>query len=60
MPFGPKNAPAYFQDMMNKMQPHLLFKKVFVFFDDIVVFSSTLAEVLANTREVLDCLDAND
>lgn len=29
-----------------------------MFFDGIVLFCSTLEEVLANTREVLDCLDA--
>lgn len=38
MPFGPKNAPAVFQQMMNRALGKLLYKKACVYLDDIIVW----------------------
>jgi orotate phosphoribosyltransferase-like protein len=56
MPFGPKNAPAVFQQMMNRALGKLLYKKACVYLDDIIVWGKTFEEVLQNTEEVIKCL----
>ena len=51
MPFGLKNAPALFQHLMNKVLMGREF--VAVYLDDIIVFSDTSADHLAQLKQVL-------
>jgi len=56
MSFGLTDAPNTFQGAMNTTLRPLLHKCVIVFFDDILVFSSSLADHLCHLRQVLDLL----
>lgn len=56
MPFGPKNAPSLFQMMMNSTVGNLLYKTCCAYLDDLIVWGSTLKEVLQRTEEIINKL----
>lgn len=59
MPFGPRNAPAVFQSMMNRTLGDALYHYALVYLDDIIVWGSTVEEVLQRTKTIISKLEAN-
>lgn len=59
MPLGLTNAPAVFQCLVNDALRDLLNKTVFVYLDDILIFSGSMKEHVAHVREVLKRLLEN-
>jgi Reverse transcriptase (RNA-dependent DNA polymerase) len=56
MPFGLKNAPAFFQRMMTKLLGDLIGKICLVYIDDVVIWGDTAEECLANVQRVVRLL----
>ena len=59
MPFGLTNAPAVFQGLVNDVLRDLLNVCVFVYLDDILVFSKSEQEHVVHVRQVLQRLLEN-
>ena len=59
MPFGLTNAPAVFQCLVNDVLRDMLGRFVFVYLDDILIFSQSQAEHIQHVRQVLQRLLEN-
>lgn len=58
-PFGLTNAPAVFQNLINDILRDYLNRFVFVYLDDILIFSRSVDEHVTHVRQVLSCLLEN-
>lgn len=59
LPFGLTNAPAVFQCLVNDVLRDMINKFVFVYLDDILIFSRSLTEHTSHVRKVLQRLLEN-
>ena len=60
MPFGLKNAPYYFCRLMDKILGKYVGKFIYIYIDDIVVYSKTKEEHLYHLKLVFEALRAAD
>ena len=60
MPFGLTNAPAVFQALINDVLRDMLDRFVFVYLDDILIFSKNPSEHVQHVRQVLTRLLKNN
>ena len=56
MPFGPTNAPATFQHAMNEVFDGMIGKGLYVYIDDVTIYSATFDEHMALLQEFLSHL----
>ena len=56
MPFGLANAPATFQNMMNKIFKDMFNLRVVIYLDDILIYSENEQDHVALVKRVLDRL----
>ncbi len=59
MPFGLSNSPAVFQALINDMLRDMVDQFIYVYLDDILIFSSSLQEHVQHVRRVLQRLLEN-
>ena len=56
MPFGLHGAAQRLCRLMDKVVPHRLREKIFVYLDDLLVVSSTFEEHMDLLKELAECL----
>ncbi|CAJ1048226.1 uncharacterized protein lrfn4b [Xyrichtys novacula] len=59
MPFGLTNAPAVFQALINDVLRDMINQYVFVYLDDILIFSRSKEQHIHHVQSVLQCLLEN-
>ena len=57
MPFGLPNAPAVFQALVNDVLRDMLNRFIFVYLDDLLIFSQNMEEHVQHVRLVLRLLE---
>lgn len=56
MPFGLKNGPATFQRMMDEILKSHIYKRCFVYMDDVIVFSRSLQDHMQDLKLIFSSL----